>query len=112
MTAANEYTVRPGDTQSGIAQRNGTSTADLARLNKIDNPRLIYPGQKLVLSELKTIDVAENSFFSQLWIQITDANGLPIPDLKTIFITESGQHEHLTDKQGLLPAVETRNRDE
>lgn len=39
------YTVRSGDTLSGIAQKYGTTTANLAQINNISNPNLIYPGQ-------------------------------------------------------------------
>jgi LysM repeat protein len=44
------YVVRPGDTLSQIAQRFGTTTAALARLNGIANPSVIYVGQVLRLS--------------------------------------------------------------
>lgn len=44
------YTVRSGDTLSGIAGRHGTSVGALVRLNNISNPNLIYPGQTLRLS--------------------------------------------------------------
>ena len=43
------YTVRPGDTLSGIAARNGTSVSSLAALNGIRNVNLIYAGQSLRL---------------------------------------------------------------
>jgi len=43
------YVVRPGDTLSQIAQRFGTTTFVLARLNGIINPSAIYPGQILRL---------------------------------------------------------------
>src|SRR5690606_26061342 len=43
------YTVRRGDTLSGIAQRHGTNWQTLQRLNNISNPNLIYPGQVLRL---------------------------------------------------------------
>ena len=39
------YTVRSGDTLWSIARRYGTSIANIVRLNKINNPNLIYPGQ-------------------------------------------------------------------
>lgn len=38
-------TVRPGDTFSGIAARHGVDWREMARLNKVDDPDLIYPGQ-------------------------------------------------------------------
>lgn len=41
------YLVRPGDTLSGIAQRYGTTVSELVRLNDIQNPNLIYVGEKL-----------------------------------------------------------------
>jgi lipoprotein NlpD len=44
------YTVIPGDTLFGIAFRLDLDWRDLARWNDLDDPSLIYPGQKLVLS--------------------------------------------------------------
>lgn len=41
------YTVRYGDTLFRIALRNGTTAAQLARLNNLTNPNLIYVGQQL-----------------------------------------------------------------
>ncbi|QAR22359.1 LysM peptidoglycan-binding domain-containing protein [Limosilactobacillus fermentum] len=49
-TTAGSYTVRSGDTLSGIASRYGTSVSALASLNGISNPNWIYPGQVLKLS--------------------------------------------------------------
>ena len=43
------YTVRAGDTLWGISRRYGTTVAELAGLNGIRNPDLIYPGQVLWL---------------------------------------------------------------
>ncbi|ADO74485.1 LysM peptidoglycan-binding domain-containing protein [Stigmatella aurantiaca] len=43
------YTVRSGDTLSGIAQRFGTTTNALAKANNISNPNLIRVGQKLTI---------------------------------------------------------------
>jgi len=41
------YTVKSGDTLSGIAGRVGCSVSTLVSLNNIANPNLIYPGQVL-----------------------------------------------------------------
>src|SRR6185503_18084794 len=41
------YTVRSGDTLSGIASRFGVSWQSLAAFNYLDNPNLIFPGQVL-----------------------------------------------------------------
>ena len=43
------YIVKSGDTLSAIAARYGTTWAKIAADNKIPNPNLIYPGQKLVI---------------------------------------------------------------
>lgn len=43
------YTVKPGDTLAAIAARFHVSEAELARLNRIPNPDLLRPGQRLEL---------------------------------------------------------------
>lgn len=40
------YTVKSGDTLSEIGARFGVSYQKIAKLNNIENPDLIYPGQK------------------------------------------------------------------
>jgi len=42
------YVVRPGDTLGAIASRAGTTFEDLARVNGIANPDLIFPGQVIL----------------------------------------------------------------
>lgn len=44
-----EYVVQPGDTLSAIAARFGTSVRELARLNGIEDPDLIFAGASLVI---------------------------------------------------------------
>lgn len=41
------YTVKSGDTLSGIAAKYGTTVSDIAKKNNISNVNLIYAGQKL-----------------------------------------------------------------
>lgn len=43
------YTVKKGDTLSGIAAKFGTTYQKIAKDNNIANPNLIYPGQVLVI---------------------------------------------------------------
>lgn len=45
----NTYVVQPGDTVSAIALKYGTSINELAQLNGIIDPNLIYPGQVIKL---------------------------------------------------------------
>lgn len=48
-SANRTYTVKSGDTLSGIAAAYGTSWQHLADINGIANPNLIYPGQVLTV---------------------------------------------------------------
>ncbi len=45
------YTVKSGDTLSAIGQRFGVDWRDIAKVNKIPNPDLIYPGQTFVIPD-------------------------------------------------------------
>ena len=45
------YTVKSGDTLSGIASKYGTTYQKIAKDNGIANPNLIYAGQKLVIKK-------------------------------------------------------------
>lgn len=47
FTSAVYYTVKSGDTLSGIAAKYGTTYTKLARMNGISNPNKIYVGQKI-----------------------------------------------------------------
>lgn len=53
------YVVVAGDTLSKIAERFGTTYQELARLNGIANPNLIYVGQKLMLPKKEEEPVEE-----------------------------------------------------
>ncbi|WP_433163001.1 transglycosylase family protein [Kribbella sp. CA-247076] len=46
---ATDYTVKPGDTLSEIAQANGADWRELARINNLKDPDLILIGQTLTL---------------------------------------------------------------
>jgi LysM repeat protein len=48
-TGSQRYTVSSGDTLSSIAARFGTTVKAIAKLNGITNPRLIRPGQVLLI---------------------------------------------------------------
>ena len=43
------YIVQPGDTLGSIAARYGFPTSDLAKVNGLINPNLIYVGQPIVI---------------------------------------------------------------
>ena len=46
-TGATYYTIKSGDTLSGIASKYGTTYQKLAQMNGISNPNKIYAGQKI-----------------------------------------------------------------
>jgi LysM repeat protein len=48
--ASGSYTIKAGDTLSGIAARNGVKLADILSANQLTMSTVIYPGQKLVLA--------------------------------------------------------------
>ena len=41
------YTVKKGDNLTKIAKKYNTTVDELVELNNIENPNLIYPGQKI-----------------------------------------------------------------
>lgn len=49
-SAAGSYTVKSGDTLSGIAAKTGTSVSTLLRLNGLKSTSVIFPGQKIKTS--------------------------------------------------------------
>ena len=64
------YTVQAGDTLSGIASRYGTSVEEIASINGITNPNLIYPGQvlKIYPNETREDRNTDNQNFSSTYI--------------------------------------------
>ena len=53
-TTDTTYTVKAGDTLSGIAEKYGTTYQHLAQINGISNPNLIYPGQVIKINGTTT----------------------------------------------------------
>jgi N-acetylmuramoyl-L-alanine amidase len=58
--ASGSYTIKAGDTLSGIAARNGAKLADILSANRLTMSTVIYPGQKLVLAGGSTIAPASS----------------------------------------------------
>ena len=61
--SAKTHTVKSGETLSGIATKYGTTYQQLAKINNISNPNLIYAGQVLKLSG--TASVAAKTYTVQ-----------------------------------------------
>lgn len=87
------YTVQAGDTLSGIAQRYGTTYQQLAQLNGIANPNLIYPGQVLKIqgaaqqaTEMHTVQSGDTlsgiaQRYGTTYQQLAQINGIANPNL-------------------------------
>ncbi len=54
-------TVEPGDTLSGLAYKYGTTVDSIVSLNNIQNPNLIYVGEKLIIRSTENVQGNENS---------------------------------------------------
>ena len=52
MAGAIIYMVQPQDTLWKIAKRYRTTVEDILSINEIENPDLIYPGQKLLIIKM------------------------------------------------------------
>ena len=89
------YTVRSGDTLSGIAAAHGTSWQELQRINGLANANLIFPGQVLKLPgggkpapQKRTYVVRSGDNLSAIaarygtsWQALAQKNGLSNPNL-------------------------------
>jgi flagellum-specific peptidoglycan hydrolase FlgJ/nucleoid-associated protein YgaU len=62
VSSAKTYTVKSGDTLSGIAHEFNTTTATLAATNHIANPNLIRVGQQLQVSGTATSSVRSTNY--------------------------------------------------
>lgn len=86
--AGSFYTVRSGDTLSGIARRYpGVSWEGIAASNGLSAPYTIYPGQRLRIPGIRTYTVRSGDNLSSIaarypgvsWQQIASANHIPAP---------------------------------
>jgi len=60
------YTVVSGDTLSAIASNNNTTVEKLVKLNDIQNPDIIYVGQKILLTEFIKYTVKRGDTLSEI----------------------------------------------
>lgn len=59
-TPSGSYTIKAGDTLSGIAARNGVRLSDVLSANRLTVSSIIYPGQKLAIPGSSTIAPASS----------------------------------------------------
>lgn len=58
------YTVKSGDTLSEIAQKYGTTVNEIASLNNISNPNIIYVGQYLLIPTTSNAQVSTSTTYT------------------------------------------------
>lgn len=91
-TGGDTYTVKPGDTLWGIADRYHTTVEELAALNRLADPSLIYPGMVLTLphpaAPITTYTVKPGDTLSEIAArfgitvnELTQLNGITDPNL-------------------------------
>ena len=77
------YTVKSGDTLSGIALKHNTTVEALASTNGIKNPNVIFPGQvlKIPAKEPKNLPITRSIMrWSPAWMPLkTCQNSRPFP---------------------------------
>lgn len=62
------YIVEPGNTLWGISIEYGTTVEDIATLNNIINPNLIFPGEKLIIPvSTNDIKISKYSIYTIRW---------------------------------------------
>ena len=74
-TNSNTYTVKSGDTLSGIAGKFNTTYTKLAQLNHISNPNVIHVGQVLTLHQTTAQNTTNHQESQQNKQVTTSANG-------------------------------------
>ena len=96
--APDVYIVQSGDTLSGIAARYGTTWQELAAINRLNDPNMIFPGQQIVIrgsanasnsgggEEYYTIQPGDNlssiaTRYGTTWQWLAEVNGISEPNL-------------------------------
>ena len=70
------YTVQSGNTLWQIANKYGTTVQELASINNIQNPNLIYPGQVLIIPTNSTIYGSETRAVGSITYTVQSGNTL------------------------------------
>lgn len=75
-TESINYTVQRGDTLSEIASRYGTTVQEIASINNITNPNLIFPGQVLRILTNSTVNGSETRATGSITYTVQRGNTL------------------------------------
>lgn len=123
VCSAETYTVKNGDTLSGIAKAKGTSVSELVKINKIKNPNMIYVRQKLTIPEKEVVSqkiVAKEEVKAEVIAKASTENFAPSqpakPKREIIFSNGKKAEvakiakEEKSDKKDNLSMLETYGR--
>ncbi len=89
--ASKVYIVKNGDSLSKIAIKNNVEWEELAKINKIKNPSLIRPGQKIRLENIKEIQILHTNDMHGFFIE-GKYNGMGAAKVKTVLETKKAQN--------------------
>lgn len=87
------YTVQAGDTLSEIGENYGVSYIQIAELNNIDDPNLIYPGQVLI--------IPGSSDSSQSYINYTVKSGDTLWDIAEKYLGSGTRYNEIQETNNL-----------
>lgn len=89
------YTVKKGDTLSGIAKKYNTTVAKLVKLNDIDDPDYIVVGQKLIISGTVSTEEKKSSSKKKSTKKVTIKQfGLQADTDRTVYISWKWEKDH------------------
>ncbi len=106
------YVVVKGDTLSGIAAKYGTTYQELAKLNGIENPNLIFPGQKINIPGTDSGESGDSAstgfkidavFVRENWTGGGYDTVLPCGEFELDIVTASGPPAVISIKSTSLP---------
>jgi N-acetylmuramoyl-L-alanine amidase len=100
--AAAAYEVRPGDTLSAIAARQGTSVDALARANDLTDPNRIFVGQVLTIPRTSAPAAASRADVGRLLETVAGERGWSPAFVKALAWQESGWNNDRVSSAGAI----------
>lgn len=104
-----DYVVKQGDTLSEIASEYNTTVAEIAQINNISNPNLIYPGEVLRLSTNSTVPAKETRQLGEIVYTVRRGNTLSqIALAYNVSVEELVEMNNITNPNLIYPGEKIR----